>query len=88
MALRLGDAIRRGAVTGTDLLAVDWFALADLPVATVRDQLSLPAKDPLAVRAGSVGPWSPGGISPYQRGSGIRLATTEGRRYDSYGAEV
>ncbi|MFC1417460.1 hypothetical protein [Streptacidiphilus cavernicola] len=88
VALRLGDAMRRGAVTGTDLLAVDWFALAELPVDTVREQLRLPAKDPLAVRAGSVGPWSRGGISPYQRGSGMRLASAEGRRYDSFGAEV
>ena len=88
MALRLGDAMRRGAVAGTDLLGIDWFDLAELPVERVRRDLGLPAKDPLAVQAGSIGPWSPGGISPFQRGSGMKLAAAEGRRYDSYGAEL
>ncbi len=88
VALRLGDAMRRGAVTGVDLLAVDWFALAEQPVERVRRELGLPAKDPLAAGAGSVGPWSQGGISPYQRASGIRLAAAEGRPYDSFGAAL
>ncbi|WP_042403640.1 hypothetical protein [Streptacidiphilus carbonis] len=88
VALRLGDAMRRGAVTGADLLGIDWFELADIPVDRVRRDLGLPDKDPLAVRAGSVSPWGPGGISPFQRRSGMKLAAAEGRRYDSFGADL
>ena len=88
VAVRLGDAMRRGAVTGVDLLGIDWFELADVPVEQARRELGVPAKDPLAVSAGSVGPWSPGGISPFQRGAGMKLALAEGRRYDSFGADL
>ncbi|MEY9963288.1 hypothetical protein ABIA33_001321 [Streptacidiphilus sp. MAP12-16] len=88
VALRLGDAMRRGARAGVDLLGVDWFSLAELPVTQARRDLGLPDKDQLAVSAGSVGPWSQGGISPFQRGSGMKLAAAEGRPYQSYGAEL
>jgi hypothetical protein len=88
VAVRLGDAMRRGAVTGVDLLAVDWFELAELPVAKVRHDLGLPAKDPLAVRAGSVGPWDRGGISPFQHRSGRAMAAAQGRSYQAFGAEL
>jgi hypothetical protein len=39
-----------------------------------------------AVAAGSVGPWQPGGISPFQERAGRELARREDRRYDEYGA--
>lgn len=98
MAVRLGDALRRGALsgwgyndehgtqTGIDYLEVDWFAHADQPLARVREQMWLPEKSDAAVAAGSVGPWEPGGISPYQWESGRRLAEAEGRPYEAYGA--
>ena len=33
-----------------------------------------------------VGPWDPGGISPFQERAGRELARREDRRYDAYGA--
>jgi hypothetical protein len=88
MAERVADAMRRGALTrgSRDFLALDWFAVADRPVTVVRDELALPPKSPGAVGAGSVGPWEPGGISPYQLAAGRALAEAEGRRYDAHGA--
>jgi hypothetical protein len=90
MADRLADAMLRGALCAgsNDLLAEDWFAVADRPVAVVRGEFGMPPKSPDAVGAGSVGPWEPGGISPYQLGSGQRLAQAQGRPYDSFGATV
>jgi len=90
MACRLGDAMRRGArsASGSDLMAVDWFELADRPLEEVRQQLGIVPKDPEAIAAGSRGPWEPGGISPFQLNAGQALAETEGRRYDAYGADV
>jgi len=35
-----------------------------------------------------VGPWEPGGISPFQVRSGMDLAERHGRPYASYGAQV
>jgi hypothetical protein len=99
MAARLGDALSRGAwaawrwndaheeeTRGIDFLDVDWFSLADLPLDEARAHFHLPPKGELAVTAGSVGPWEPGGISPYQWGCGQTLAEVEGRPYDPYGA--
>jgi hypothetical protein len=101
MAVRLADAFRRGARAawshnddhgtqdGIDFLAVDWFAHADRPVDEVRAHFSLDgpaARRPAAVAAGSVGPWEPGGISPFQYEAGQALAESEGRTYESYGA--
>ncbi|MEZ0068033.1 hypothetical protein ABIA32_004057 [Streptacidiphilus sp. MAP12-20] len=88
MAVRLGDAMRRGAVAGVDLLAVDWFGLAQLPVDDARRELGLPPKHDEALAAGSVGPWDRGGISPFQQKSGRAQADAEGRPYLSYGAEL
>ncbi|HYF47605.1 MAG TPA: hypothetical protein VD926_15425 [Acidimicrobiales bacterium] len=102
MATRLADAFRRGAraawsfndrhgvATGIDLLAVDWFEHADKPVAQVRAEFFLDGaadKRPVAVAAGSVGPWEKGGISPFQAQAGRELAEAEGRPYEAYGAE-
>jgi hypothetical protein len=91
MAVRIADAMRRAALcTGsTDFMAADWFAIADKPVAVLRSELILPVKSEEALRAGSVGPWDAGGISPYQVNSGRKLAAAEGREYRGPGgAEV
>jgi hypothetical protein len=96
MAVRVGDAMRRGAlchdeVTGSDsidFLQVDWFAVAALPLDEARARFRLPPKDARAVGAGSIGPWEPGGISEAQMRSGRSLAEAEGRPYESYGASV
>ena len=90
MATRVADAMRRGALCegSIDFLKVDWFALASLPVEGARDHFGVPPKSLDAVEAGSVGPWEPGGISPFQVGAGTSLAEVEGRPYDSYGACV
>jgi hypothetical protein len=99
MALRLGDAVSRGAWSGwrwndahdgsthgVDYLDVDWFSLADLPLDEARAHFYVPEKSTAALAAGSVGPWEPGGISPYQWECGLRLAEAEGRPYEPYGA--
>jgi hypothetical protein len=88
VATHLGDAMRRGArCTGSiDFLRVDWFALAARPVEEVRAHFGLVQKAPEAVAHGSVGPWQPGGISPFQWEAGQALARIEGRPYEAYGA--
>jgi len=94
VAVRLADAMRRGALchdntTGldsVDFLRVDWFDLAPLPLAAVRERFCVGPKATSAVDAGSVGPWEPGGISPYQLNAGRTLATELGVSYESYGA--
>jgi hypothetical protein len=86
MADRLADAWRRGALCGRDLMEVDWFEFADRPVEDVRAEFGIEPKSDTAIAAGSVGPWQPGGISPFQLKAGRRLADGEGRDYDSYGA--
>jgi hypothetical protein len=94
VAVRLADAMRRGALchnrdTGSDsvdFLQLDWFSIAPLPLDQARDLFRLEPKSPEAVAAGSVGPWEPGGISPFQLAAGRRAADDAGRRYDSFGA--
>ena len=91
VAVRLADALRRGALSAAanrsiDFLAVDWFEHAELPIDDVRDQLGIVAKDPRAIEAGSATPWEPGGISAYQYRAGKQAAEQNDRRYDSYGA--
>ena len=91
MPARLADAMRRGALCGAhsggrDLLAVDWFAYADRPVAEVRQEFGIVEKSERAIAAGSVDPWSPGGISRYQYETARAAAEAAGRVYDSYGA--
>ena len=91
MAERVADAMLRGARCegSVDFLRqVDWFELADLPVEEVRRHFGVTPKAPGAIAAGSVGPWEPGGISPFQLQSGMRLAELEGRHYDAFGARV
>lgn len=81
MAVRLGDAMRRGALTtgSHDFLDLDWFAVADRPVAVVRSEIGLVPKDRSALAAGSAGPWEPGGITEFQLAS-ARAAAGEGYR--------
>ncbi|HKF91045.1 MAG TPA: hypothetical protein VKC52_06145 [Acidimicrobiia bacterium] len=94
MAYRLADAMRRGAlctdhVTGSDsidYLRLDWFALAERPVAEVRARFNVTPKSDDAVKAGSVGPWQPGGISPFQERAAREQARRDDRPYDAYGA--
>lgn len=96
MAVRLGDALRRGAlgtdrVTGSDsidYLRLDWFDLAAMPLEDARSRFNVVPKADEAIAAGSVGPWQPGGISPFQERSGRELARHEDRPYESYGART
>ena len=91
MPIRLGDALLRGAMVankfnGIDLLEVDWFQYADRPLEDVRAEFGLTPKAERAVAAGSVGPWEPGGISPYQYATAKAAAEAAGRVYDAFGA--
>jgi hypothetical protein len=97
MAVRLADAMARGANAAwflndhgrhddNDFLGVDWFVYADWPVDEVRTHFGVPAKSAKAIDCGSVTPWEPGGISPFQYEHGRQLAVVERREYDSYGA--
>ncbi len=91
MPVRLADAMRRGALVGAaaggpDLLTVDWFAHADQPIEAVREEYGVVPKSERAIAAGSVDPWSPGGISPYQYEHAQAAAVAAGRDYDSFGA--
>ncbi len=86
MAVRVADAMYRGALCGRDLLAVDWFEYADWPLDDVRREFNIVEKSAKARAAGSIGPWEPGGISVYQLEAGRRAAEAEGREYDCYGA--
>lgn len=90
MATRLGDAFRRGALTvgQPEFLATDWWSIAPRPIEDVREHFNVVPKSEAAVAAGSVGPWDPGGISPFQDAAGRELAEAEGRAYDSFGASV
>ena len=96
MAVRLADAMARGArchdeETGADsidFLRMDWFAVAHRACDDLRERFHLLPKSAAAVAAGSVGPWSPGGISPFQMQSGHALAASRGQRYDAHGASV
>lgn len=88
MAVRVADAMRRGALCNgsNDFLATDWFAFADWPVAEVRAHFGVTAKSPAASAAGSVGPFEPGGISPFQYRQGEEKARLAGRAHDAFGA--
>jgi len=98
MAVRLADAMRRGALAGwhmqprdehgaaVDLLKVDWFEHADLPVDEVREIFHVLSRLPAAIAAGSVSPWERGGISPFQYRHGRETADAAGVPYDSFGA--
>ena len=92
--MRIADAMRRGAlcrdsvlgIDSIDYLRLDWFSLAELPIADIRQRFGVRDKSPEAIAAGSTSPWEPGGISEYQLDVGRALAAAEGRAYRSYGA--
>jgi hypothetical protein len=94
VAVRLGDAMRRGAMchdqeTGSDsidYLRLDWFTLADRTLEELRERFSIQPKSEGAIAAGSVGPCEPGGISSFQLAAGRALAEARGKEYDSHGA--
>ena len=97
MAQRLADAMYRGAKLAwhlddhgrsdeTDLLATDWFEHADRQLEEVRADFGLLPKSSRTLAAGSVSPWEPGGISPFQDEQGRRAAEADGHPYESYGA--
>lgn len=90
MPERLADAMRRGALCrgSIDFMRTDWFELAALAVDQVRADFGVPPKSEEARRVGSVGPWEPGGISPFQARAGRALADSEGRPYEAYGATL
>jgi hypothetical protein len=94
MAVRMADAMRRGARcaahagNGVDLLERDYFFDAHRPVDEVRAELGIEPKSERAIEMGSVTPWEPGGISPFQLACGRERADQAGRVYDAYGADV
>jgi hypothetical protein len=96
VAVRLAEAMRRGALChdniadsdSVDFLRIDWFELADQPIEDVRARFCMQSKSQEAIDAGSVGPWDPGGISPFQLNAGQELAAQLGVDYDSFGASV
>ena len=93
MAVRMADAMRRGALghglggaPDVDFMALDWFALADRNLDDLRAEFGIPPKSDRAVVAGSVGPWSPGGISDYQWATARARAEAAGRVHEPHGA--
>jgi hypothetical protein len=52
---------------GVDLFEVDYYDLAERPVAEVREMLGAPPKGPGSVEAGSVGLFDLAGMSETQR---------------------
>jgi hypothetical protein len=82
MPARLADAMYRGAVCNRDLLDIDWFDYAEMPLDEARRLFNVVPKRV----TDSVGPWEPGGISEFQLAAGRRQAEAEGREYDSFGA--
>ena len=73
--MRVADAMRRGALVdgSIDFLDIDYFAIAGEPVEELRRRFGVVAKWERALAAGSVGPWQPGGISPFQERAGREL---------------
>src|SRR5262249_6741342 len=93
MAVRVADAMRRGALghgldgaPDVDFMALDWFALADRNVDGLRAELGIPPKSERALGAGSVVPWSRGGISDYEWDTAQKKAAAAGRTYEPHGA--
>jgi hypothetical protein len=60
---RLGDALRRGVLLGTDVMGgVDWFEYADDPIDDVRTKLRIVPKSADAVAAGSLSANDPNAV--------------------------
>ena len=95
MTHRIGDAMRRGALShgddgepDVDFMQVDWFRYSELPLEQVVEIFGLQPKSDRAVAAGSVTPWEPGGISEAQLAAGQEAARQGGVPYDSHGASI
>jgi hypothetical protein len=96
VAVRLADAMRRGALCrdnalssdSIDFLRIDWFELAPLPLDEVRARFCVQPKSLTAIAAGSRGPRESGGISPFQLDAGLRVADRLGVPYESFGADA
>ena len=94
MAVRLADAMRRGALSRTavthdiDFLAIDWFDLAELPLDDTRGLFRIIPKSPASLAAGSVDGFSAGGISEFQDVHGREVAAAAGLADDSFGATL
>jgi hypothetical protein len=96
MAVRLSDAMTRGArchdrETGSDsidFMKMDWFEVADVTCTALRERFGVVEKSEAARAAGSVGPWEPGGISPFQLNAGRELADARAVPYDAHGASA
>ncbi len=96
VAVRLADALRRGALCrdsvleldSIDFLHLDWFTIAELSVTEARRRFGVVEKSPEAIAAGSVNPWEPMGISEFQRNAGRELAQRQGRPYESFGSDL
>ena len=76
MAIRLGDALYRGAMCSKDLMGIDYFEHVDKPVEEVRALLGIVDKDEEAVAVGSTSPFDPdweNAMSPYQHEHGSPL---------------
>lgn len=94
VAIRMADAMRRGALCSdreleddsVDFMDIDWFSVADLSLEDARARFNVVPKAEDAIAAGSVDPFQRGGISPFQANSGRELAAAEGRPYEGYGA--
>jgi hypothetical protein len=94
VAVRIADAMRRGAlssdsmlgVDSIDYLTLDWFDIAELTVTEARRRFGIVDKSPEAVSAGSVSPWDTEGMSEFQRNAGRELAKRQGRPYESGGS--
>jgi hypothetical protein len=93
VAVRIADAMRRGAlcrdstlgVDSIDYLHLDWFAIADLSVTEARRRFGVVDKSPESLSAGSVSPWDREGISEFQLNAGRELAKRQGRSNESGG---
>jgi hypothetical protein len=60
---RMSDAIRRGALLGTDVMGgIDWFDYADDPIDDVRAELRLVSKSADAIAAGSLSANDPNAV--------------------------
>jgi hypothetical protein len=90
MPIRLADAMRRGrqCAEPVDYLTLDFLEMAERTVESVRQQFSIGPASAAARAAGTVGPFEPGGISPFQLNAGQQAAAARGEVYRSFGASV
>ena len=80
MDVRLADAMKRGAICGQDLMAIDYFEHAARPLAEMLDVLGIPEKSPEAVEAGSTSPFDAEwrrSMSEYQHHAGLAAPSAE-----------